>query len=101
MQRRALGPAIAQDMIAYIGNRYRGQKDVSKLLSYLSEAFLLFAVPQLDGLDRNSINRINQEVKQIFAGEDEESGQLANPVEKRIRALYPHMTEEDWKEGVT
>jgi hypothetical protein len=105
MKRRALGPAIAKDMIEYIADRYHfpppsdtAPKTVA--LQYLAEAFLLYAAPQLDGLDRQSIKDIYKEMKKVFAvpdAEGEEALELAQPILNRIRSLYLHMTKHDWE----
>jgi MoxR-like ATPase len=105
MERRALGPAIAEDMIGHIKERYRFHArsetaDETAGLQFLAEAFLLYAAPQLDGLDRQSIQSIYQEMKKVFAvpdAEGEEVLRLAQPILTRIRSLYLHMTEDDWE----
>jgi MoxR-like ATPase len=89
MQRRALGPAIARDMVAYIGDRY--QRDAAlavpvSRLALLGEAFLLYALPQLDGLDRDGIIEIYNEVKHLFEITD-----AMHPILVRLQSLYPHI----------
>ena len=94
MRRRALGPAIAQDMIAYVGDRYpRRDPAEETMLDVLAEAFLLYAVPQLDGLDRAGIIKIYQELEERFGDAAKATGILA-----RIKALYPYIPDEDWEE---
>jgi hypothetical protein len=100
MKRRALGPAIALDMTKYIADRYQNPMGEIDPLSFLGEAFLLYAAPQLDGLDRQGITNIYQEIKDMFTIKDEagQEKEVAEPILARIRSLYPHMTEKDWEE---
>ncbi len=86
MQRRALGPAIVRDMIGHVGERYpkRGKEDIRSLLA---EAFLLYAAPQLDGLDPTAIQDIHTQLKSLFGTAAEEKRLL-----KRIADLYPFVS---------
>jgi MoxR-like ATPase len=83
MKRRAIGPAIVRDMIGYIGERYTSDEDAVTLLA---EAFLLYAAPQLDGLDPTAIQAIYKALQsdELFGKAAEKKGIL-----KRIADLYP------------
>jgi MoxR-like ATPase len=90
MKRRALGPAIVRDMLRYIAARYDPSAPVpASVTSLLAEAVLLFAVPQLDGLDRPSIVRIYNHLGTVL-GLAAKDGVLA-----RIGDLYPFI--DDWE----
>jgi hypothetical protein len=86
MRRRALGPAIVRDMIGHVGERYRtrGKEDIQSLLA---EAFLLYAAPQLDGLDSTAIQEIHRNLNALFGAAAQEKGLL-----KRIADLYPFVS---------
>lgn len=89
MQHRELGPAIAKDMIRYVFDRFeQGDMGVG-LPDLVGEAFLLYAVPQLDGLDRKALRDVYSYLDRIFDGVSSGSEVL-----ERLRALYPH--ERDW-----
>ncbi len=93
MRYRELGPAIAEDMIAYIGDRAAQQQQAPQLPELLAEAFLLYAVPQMDGLSREVVTALYCQLKgNSFAG-------LATgaKVLERIEALYPHIPADDWE----
>ena len=94
MQRRALGPAIAQDMIKYVADRYPGKGAGENMLDLLGEAFLLYAVPQLDGLDRDGIGEIYTHLSGLFEQAARMKGILA-----RIQVLYPYIPVGNWKEA--
>ena len=93
MQRRALGPAIAQDMIKYVADRCPSKGAGESILDLLGEAFLLYAVPQLDGLDREGISEIYTHLSILFEQAARMKGILA-----RIQVLYPYIPARDWKE---
>jgi MoxR-like ATPase len=92
MSRRELGPAIAKDMISYVGDRYAGRTAGEPMLNLLAEAFLLYAVPQLDGLDRAGILEIYQDLEERFGAAAQATGMLA-----RIKGLYPYIPDEEWE----
>jgi len=99
MKRRALGPAITKDMIEYIGDRYRIEERPAAdgvLLKMMGEAFLLYVVPQLDGLDFEGILEIYRYIKQSMFADlpEEEQEQILT----RVRLLYPHIKNWD-KDG--
>ena len=92
MKQRALGPAIAKDMIYYIGDRYKhataNEQTKEQLPELLAEAFLLYAVPQFDALDQVEIHGIHDYVGQLLGYAAVNKGVLA-----RIKSLYPHVRE--------
>jgi hypothetical protein len=103
MSRRAVGPAIVRDMIAYIGNRCQdyqletagvaGAEQVDqKLCGYLGEAFAVYIVPQLDGLDYPGIKEIYQHLEGYIFLKNSYKDQILS----RIRMLYPHI--QNWGE---
>jgi hypothetical protein len=94
MEQRAVGPAIVKDMIEYIGDRFKleGQPDDATQLSIMGEAFLLYVIPQLDGLDFDGIQDVYTHVKDYFG---ELSTQELGQILTRIRLLYPHI--KNWK----
>jgi hypothetical protein len=88
-KRRALGPAIAKDMLHYVGDRYPGKGQNETVLHLLGEAFLLYAVPQLDGLDRAGTKKIREFLRGRFGPAD-----ITESILGRIQSLYPHI--HDW-----
>ena len=84
MRQRKLGPAIAKDMIEYVGERYPRRGAGEGPPDLLAEAFLLYATPQLDGLDPANILTIFGELEQVFAG-----AVMIEQIRQRIRDLYP------------
>jgi MoxR-like ATPase len=89
MKRRALGPAIVRDMIAYVGERYPARGGLA-MADLLAEAFLLYAASQFDGLDRKSIVAIHKELAAGLGPAAAQRGVLS-----RIEALYPFI--DDWE----
>jgi hypothetical protein len=92
MQRRALGPAIIRDMLFFIKDR-QGQANGASALSLLGEAFLLYAVPQFDGLDRADILSIHDELQKFFSAAEP---RVLRGILNRIRLLYPHIPSAEW-----
>ncbi|MCB0012912.1 MAG: hypothetical protein KDE34_13455, partial [Anaerolineales bacterium] len=86
MMRRALGPAIALDMIGYLAARG------APWPSAVAEAMMLYVVPQLDALEPTAIFAIYRQMKLAFGVA--EQGLLL----PRIRELYPHIRAQDWEE---
>ena len=86
MTRRALGPAIALDMIRYLSERG------SPWSGAIAEAMMLYVVPQLDGLEPTAIFAIYRQLKQLFNVQEQ---RLLLP---RIEELYPHIQASDWQE---
>ena len=71
-------------MIGHVGERYAPGEDVVALLA---EAFLLYAAPQLDGLDPTAIQEIHKWLQKVFGGAAEDKHIL-----KRIADLYPFVS---------
>jgi hypothetical protein len=92
MQRRALGPAIVKDMVSYIGQRFGDDRREEELLPLLGEAFLLYAMPQLDGLDHDAILEVYRHLNELFDKVETKDKILA-----RIRAFYLHIRLKDWE----
>ena len=92
MRHRELGPAFAHDIVAYLGTRMR-QLDTrmiafdQALKQALTEAFNLYAIPQLDGLDRDAIIAIYAALHRVF--DNDLAEKLIRP---RIRGLFPHIS---------
>ncbi len=82
MKHRQLGPAIALDMISYISQCQKQGEPIS--LQHVGEAFLLYAVPQFDGLDEPTVLKIYQHVNTVFANTDA----LAE-IQRRMQDLFP------------
>lgn len=92
MQRRPLGPAITRDLIRYLGDFYRQQNNATPALNVLADAFLLYILPQLDGLDQDGIFAIYKQVGILF----DSSPSKINQVRKRIQSFYLHIRPDDW-----
>lgn len=97
MRRRALGPAILKDMIAYVRDRYEGERDAAALLDIFGEAFIMYALPQLDGLDHDSILAIYAHLDQLTA---HLSLTMRSTLLRRLRILYPHIPTAEWDQAV-
>ncbi len=101
MKRRALGPAIIRDMLFFIKDR-RGDDHVKANgvsdLSLLGEALLLYAVPQLDGLDRQDILDIFKYLDGFLKSDDADKAldKVRVSVLDRIKLLYPHIRPDEW-----
>lgn len=92
MRCRALGPAIAKDVVQYL--RQRSSSTDGKLRhEYLVEALLLYVIPQLDGLEQQSILQIYKQLNELFQSYDYERRTLL----KRVEGLFPFIT--TWEEG--
>jgi hypothetical protein len=90
MRIRAIGPAVIKDMIEYMGGRVLdgGAADPRE---YLAEAFLLYGVPQIDGLAQKNVEAVYKHLGRLFADVAQRATIL-----QRIEALYPHI--QDWPE---
>ena len=103
MKRRAIGPAIVKDVMRYMQNRMSAGDETKQAvaLGYLAEAFQLYAAPQLDSLDEPGILGIYEEIDQAFkpllASPLVEHGPLHRLSLQRIRQMYPHIPEDEWK----
>ena len=86
MQHRPLGPAIARDMIRYIARR-RQQTDAATL-DHVAEAFLLYAVPQFDGLEEHKIVEVVNALKDIFVP----TAVATQAIHHRLQELFPQYT---------
>ncbi|MBK9712146.1 MAG: molecular chaperone DnaK [Kouleothrix sp.] len=86
MRYRALGPAIARDLIRYLRSRtHGGQRAITH--EHLSEALLLYVAPQFEGLERDQIRNIYDQIRYLFSGEA-----LANERQAllgRIAEIFP------------
>jgi MoxR-like ATPase len=95
MSQRTLGPAIIKDMIHYIRDRYhqslKNNKNTS-LVDIFGEAFMLYAVPQLDGIDQREIHDIHKFTECLF--KETSDKKICTNILKRIQVLYPHI--KDW-----
>jgi MoxR-like ATPase len=87
MQWRALGPAIAKDVVRYLHSRASAG---GLTLEHLTEALLLHIAPQLEGLDQEQILRIYNQLYQVFRLK-------GKPLYSRIKELYPFIKLSDWQ----
>ena len=97
MRRRALGPAILKDMIAYVRDRFAQEKQVATLPDIWGEAFIMYALPQLDGLDHDSILAIYRHLHELTATL---SPIMHQTLLKRLAALYPHIQRKEWEQAI-
>jgi MoxR-like ATPase len=87
MRWRALGPAIARDLIGYLSRR---PESGSKLeLLHLAEALALYVAPQFEGLEHTNICEIYDKLNEHFPTKEDGDELL-----KRIRELFPYV--HDW-----
>jgi MoxR-like ATPase len=99
MAHRALGPAIALDLIRYLRARSHNGK-----LPYhhgqLAEAISLYVLPQLDGLEQEHILEVYGYFHSLFksAAADTEIAPSVEAVKRRIRELFPFIPAIKWKE---
>ena len=63
-----------------------------ELAALVAEAALLYAVPQLEGLDRDDAVDIHEELLGLFGSTD------GAAISRRLRDLYPQVPRERWKE---
>jgi MoxR-like ATPase len=91
MHSRALGPAIAVDVVRFLAMRRpqltAGNDDDD--YQALAEAFNLYAAPQLDGLDEITITAVYASLPACFGP----TARVLEFVRKRIRGLFPHVRE--------
>ena len=92
MRWRALGPAIARDLIGYLSKRgKREAKGADLKKEHLAEALSLYVVPQFDGLERDNILAIYGQLNEAF-GEKDTGDELMG----RIKELFPYVRDDDW-----
>ena len=99
MRWRALGPAIACDLIRYLRERSRGQKRGFNRQD-LIEALLLYVVPQFEGLERISVLDVYRRLCEVFQKELTSTGEdshIAVALLERIEELFPFVPANDWK----
>ncbi len=80
MRHRPLGPAIARDITRYMA--YRQEQEAAATLAHVAEAFLLYAVPQFDGLEERKIVEVTKALHKIFADRSE-------AIQHRLQELFP------------
>ncbi|MCA9968599.1 MAG: AAA family ATPase, partial [Anaerolineales bacterium] len=83
MRHRPLGPAIARDMIRYVAQRRAHTGAATP--AHVAEAFLLYAIPQFDGLEEQKIVTVFDALGTIFAAD-------AAAIHLRLRELFPQYT---------
>jgi WD40 repeat protein/MoxR-like ATPase len=92
MRRRPLGPAVVQDMIAYVVERARMGQEAGEGL--LGEAFLVHGASQLEGLGRDDLLAIHRHLTMsVFPGTA--AGRL---LDARMRALHPEIPPGAWSD---
>jgi MoxR-like ATPase len=92
MRWRALGPAIAQDVVRYLRHRTDGgQSPITR--GHLAEALLLYVVPQFDGLERSHILQIHGQLKGLFKECPLEQSALL----ERVEELFPFIPPDEWE----
>lgn len=92
MRRRPLGPAVVQDMIAYVVERARMGPEAGEAL--LGEAFLVHGASQLEGLGRDDLVAIHRHLTMsVFPGTA--AGRL---LDARMRALHPEIPSGAWSD---
>jgi MoxR-like ATPase len=98
MRHRSLGPAIARDVVRDINNRLRSAErrgERALPAEVVATALLLYAAPQIDGLDRAAIREVYAFlVEQLSAPDDNHS--VAATLLRQVRDLYPHIEAADW-----
>ncbi|MCB8923697.1 MAG: AAA family ATPase [Ardenticatenaceae bacterium] len=83
MHHRPLGPAIARDMIRYMARRC--EQTGAATPDHVAEAFLLYAVPQFDGLEEHKIVDVVNELKDIFTP----AAKTTQAIFHRLEELFP------------
>jgi len=94
MRWRALGPAIAKDVVRYLRHRTAGgQQPLAR--GHLAEALLLYVVPQFDGLERDPILNIHGQLKDLF--QEEACVGERQALLGRIEELFPFIPRQEWQ----
>jgi MoxR-like ATPase/tetratricopeptide (TPR) repeat protein len=99
---RALGPAIALDVVRYLRHRAGGHDEsvspehLAEALSrgHLAEALMLYVVPQFDGLEKGPILSIHGQLKHFFP--QEEFPYECQALLGRIQELFPFIATAEW-----
>ena len=95
MQWRALGPAIAQDVVRYLRQRYLADPQPIQR-RHLAEALTLYVVPQLDGLDQDRIKAIYDDFQDWFKDDEQHVDDVCqaerNALLVRIEDLFPFVS---------
>ena len=92
MRCRSLGPAIAKDVVRYLRYRTDGNQQVT--LGHVAEALLLYVTPQLDGLERENILDIYDDLKRHF---EKQILQIeCEALLQRIKELFPFIHQKEW-----
>jgi len=87
MRCRGMGPAIIKDMLLYMGDRR--QQTPGKLLELFAEAFRLYCIPQLDGLNQEAISEIYLYLKNTLFNDPRISEKTKQVILNRVQLLYP------------
>lgn len=98
VRRRALGPAIAQDIVGYLRQRIAGKGSLSR--AQLAEALNLYVVAQLDGLERQEILEIHEQLRDFFApraGQGDDCEAPRSALLRRIEELFPFIGPDEWE----
>ena len=95
MQWRALGPAIAKDMVRYLHQRVEISNALFKY-DYLAEALMLYVVPQLDGLERDQVLKIYGQFHLLLNAHAPGS---CRALLNCIKELFPLISEAEWQQS--
>jgi uncharacterized protein YjbI with pentapeptide repeats/MoxR-like ATPase len=91
MRYRPLGPAIAKDVVRYL--RYSTSDNQEVTLGNVAEALLLYVLPQLDGLERESILEVYDTLKHDF---EQHCRNECEALLQRIKDLFPFIHQKVW-----
>lgn len=93
MRYRAVGPAIARDILEYLRSRTeRGKNPFHH--GHLAEALSLYVLPQLDRLEQDHILAIQKQLRELFA--DHAGNREAEALFTRIEELFPFVPKDLW-----
>jgi MoxR-like ATPase len=93
MANRAVGPAIARDILDYLRSRTRNSKDAFHH-GHLAEALSLYVLPQLDGLEQDNIVQVYKQLRAVFKGHAEDP--VVKAMFVRIKELFPFVPQKLW-----
>ena len=82
LKHRALGPAVAQDLLRYLRRRAGGGEAVAEALS-------LYLLPQLEGLDREPAVRTFELLHEVLTGWA--PAESVQSFRARYAELFPHV----------